>query len=77
MYIDLNAASERYINAIGKEAASRYNWEVEDWTHLNDWGSVVFGRMVSDLLVDKYARFEEFTVRNRTMSRLIREGKPV
>lgn len=46
-FIDLNLASENYVNAIGKEAASQYNLASNDWTHLNEWGGVVFARIVS------------------------------
>ncbi|KAG9893935.1 SGNH hydrolase, partial [Aureobasidium melanogenum] len=44
-YIDLNIASTEYCNAIGPEAAWKYNLNPADYTHLNGWGSVVFGRM--------------------------------
>lgn len=48
--IDLNRASTDYLNAIGEEDAYKYNLNVDDRTHLNDAGSVVFGNMVSWLL---------------------------
>jgi hypothetical protein len=75
-WIDLNAASLKYVNAIGKAAASRYNLESGDWTHLNEWGGVVFARIVSDLLVRMDGRFGEVTVKNETLSELIAQGKP-
>lgn len=80
-FIDLNKASTAYVNAIGQAGADTYNWvgngsTARDRTHLNPWGEVVFGRMVSDLLVEKYTwEFKEWTVGNETLSRLIREGK--
>jgi hypothetical protein len=74
-FIDLNIASENYVNAIGKEAASKYNWGPSDWTHLNEWGGVVFGRLVSDLLIEKFPELQEVTKPNATLSALIREGK--
>ncbi|EUC49614.1 carbohydrate esterase family 12 protein [Bipolaris oryzae ATCC 44560] len=80
-FIDLNKASTAYVNAIGQAGADTYNWvgngsTARDRTHLNPWGEVVFGRVVSDLLVEKYAgEFGQWTVRNETLSRLIREGK--
>lgn len=64
------------MNAVGKEAASKYNLASNDWTHLNAWGGVVFARIVSDLLVEKYPFFEAVTVKNETLSALIRAGKP-
>src|ERR1700761_4881350 len=33
--IDLNAASTRFINAIGQTAANKYNLAEKDYTHLN------------------------------------------
>jgi hypothetical protein len=50
-YIDLNQASIAFVNAIGKDAAQAYNLAADDRTHLNDYGSVVFGRMVADLIL--------------------------
>jgi hypothetical protein len=75
-FVDLNIASENYINAIGKTAASKYNLASNDWTHLNEWGGVVLGRLVSDLLVEKFAELREVTKNNATLSALIKEGKP-
>ncbi|KAJ4290524.1 hypothetical protein N0V90_010741 [Kalmusia sp. IMI 367209] len=76
-YIDLNIASENYVNAIGKTAASKYNLASDDWTHLNTWGGVVFARIVSDLLVEKYpSNFQAYTKANATLSSLIKAGKP-
>jgi hypothetical protein len=75
--IDLNKASTAYVNAIGQAAADKYNLASGDRTHLNDYGGVVFARIVSDLLVAAYpARFEEVTVANKTLSAAIKAGKP-
>lgn len=75
-WIDLNRASTDYVNAIGPEASWKYNWAPDDRTHLNEWGSVVFGRLVSDLLVEKYRDIEVWTKANETLSRQLREGVP-
>lgn len=76
-YIDLNLASKNYVNTIKKDAASKYNLAPDDWTHLNQWGGVVFARIVSDLLVEKYGSiFTPFTTPNATLSALIKAGKP-
>lgn len=48
--IDLNAASEKYLNAIGPKDAYTYNRIPTDYTHLNSEGSIVFGNMVASLL---------------------------
>lgn len=74
--IDLNRASTDYVNAIGAEASWRYNYLPDDRTHLNEWGSVVFGRLVSDLLVEKYKDIRVWTTANETLSRALREGVP-
>lgn len=39
------------MEAIGKDAAQAYNLNSQDETHLNGRGSVVFGRLVADLLL--------------------------
>jgi hypothetical protein len=50
-YIDLNEASTKYLDAIGQNASQTYNRIPTDYTHLNPTGSVVFGDMVSWLLL--------------------------
>lgn len=75
-FIDLNRASTDYVNAIGPNASWAYNYLPDDRTHLNDWGSVVFGRLVSDLLVEKYDDIAVWTKPNATLSEALREGIP-
>lgn len=77
-WIDLNKASEDYCNAIGPEASWKYNLDdtANDTTHLNDWGSVVFGRIVSDLLVEKYEDIARWTRPNATLTIEIERGIP-
>ncbi|KAF9267748.1 SGNH hydrolase [Marasmius fiardii PR-910] len=48
--LDLNAASIKYCEAIGPDAAHRLNRTPDDNTHLNNNGTIVFGRMVADLM---------------------------
>jgi hypothetical protein len=74
-WIDLNKASLAYVNKLGKTAASNYNLASNDWTHLNEWGGVVFARIVSDLLVEKYPVLKDVTTGNATLSALIKAGK--
>ena len=74
-FADLNIASENYVNAIGKTAASKYNLADGDWTHLNEWGGVVFARIVSDIIVAKYPEVEFAVKKNETLSALIKAGK--
>lgn len=73
-YLDLNQASIDYVNAIGESAAQVYNLVEDDRTHLNDWGSVVFGRMLADLLLEKVDGLESWIAPNETLSALIRDG---
>ncbi|KAF3045070.1 hypothetical protein E8E12_007430 [Didymella heteroderae] len=74
-WINLNEASTEYVNAIGSAAADKYNLASGDRTHVNEWGGVVFARIVSDLLVAKYAgEFAGVTERNETLSALIADG---
>lgn len=49
-FIDLNAASMGYVNALGRDNSQVYNLAEGDRTHLNKRGEKVFGRMVVDLL---------------------------
>lgn len=76
--IDLNAASIKYVTAIGKTAAYEYNWgdDKKDTTHLNPWGEVVFGRMMADLIVDALPSLESHFTANETMSQRIANGQP-
>jgi hypothetical protein len=74
--IDLNKASTNYVNAIGQAAADSYNLASDDRTHLNEWGGVVFARIVSDLLVAAYpGEFKDVTIANATLSATIKAGK--
>ncbi|KAI2634048.1 SGNH hydrolase-type esterase domain-containing protein [Xylaria nigripes] len=75
-YLDLNQASINYVDAIGEEAAQVYNLNPEDETHLNDWGSVVFGRMVADLMLEKQGDLTAWIRPNETLSNLIKNGQP-
>ena len=71
----MNDASTKYVNAIGSTSADKYNLVAGDRTHVNEWGGVVFARIVSDLLVAKYGgEFGSVTERNETLSQLIAEG---
>jgi lysophospholipase L1-like esterase len=76
-WIDLNLASEKYVSAIGETEAHKYNKDATDNVHLNKRGAVVFARIVSDLLVEKYpANFQAFAKPDADLSALIAAGKP-
>ncbi|KAI3335812.1 SGNH hydrolase-type esterase domain-containing protein [Ustulina deusta] len=76
IYLDLNQASLAYIDAIGESAAHAYNLNPDDNTHLNDWGSVVFGRLLADLLLEKKPELAQWIQANETLSELIESGLP-
>ena len=76
VFVDLNAASRRYVNAIGEAPAQAYNWGPGDRTHLNPRGTVVFGRMMADLLVRARPCWRPWVGRDETLSRLIWKGLP-
>ncbi|KAJ6494853.1 SGNH hydrolase [Mycena vitilis] len=48
--LDLHAHSIAYVEAIGPDAAHRLNRSPDDDTHLNENGTIVFGRMLADLM---------------------------
>ncbi|CZT11461.1 related to acetylesterase [Rhynchosporium agropyri] len=50
--IDLNAASMKYLNAIGETKARTYDKVLDDSTHLNPNAGLVFGNMVAGLILE-------------------------
>ncbi|KAI0471472.1 GDSL-like Lipase/Acylhydrolase [Xylariaceae sp. FL0804] len=75
-YLDLNRASLAYVDAIGDRAAQAYDLGGDDTTHLDDYGSVVFGRMVADLLIRREGCLERWIRPNRTLSYDLWHGIP-
>ncbi|RAK82132.1 SGNH hydrolase [Aspergillus fijiensis CBS 313.89] len=75
-WIDLNAASTRYLNAIGPADAWTYNLVADDQTHLNAQGSVVFGGLVAELIggVLPDLKREGFVVVEETLREDLDEG---
>ncbi|VUC20930.1 unnamed protein product [Clonostachys rosea] len=73
-YLDLNAASTSYVNAIGEEDAGYYNLNGSDGTHLSPAGEVVFGRMTLDLLLAKRKDLEVYFEPNEELSEKIARG---
>ncbi|KAI2472483.1 carbohydrate esterase family 12 protein [Annulohypoxylon bovei var. microspora] len=75
--IDLNEASLKYVDAIGKAAAQTYNYgDGTDTTHLNPHGGVVFGRVVADLITRAEPCLEKYFTPNKTLSDLIWDNLP-
>ncbi|KAI0167827.1 SGNH hydrolase-type esterase domain-containing protein [Pestalotiopsis sp. NC0098] len=69
-YLDLNKYSLEYVDAIGNTSAQAYDLGGygADTTHLNDYGSVVFGRLVADLLLQKLPELDSWFTPNETLS---------
>ncbi|KIY71492.1 carbohydrate esterase family 12 protein [Cylindrobasidium torrendii FP15055 ss-10] len=74
--IDLHATSIKYCEAIGEEACHRLNKSPDDNTHLNNDGSVVFGRMVADLILESFPDAGLPIVANEALSYNISHGIP-
>ncbi|KAI0148336.1 carbohydrate esterase family 12 protein [Hypoxylon sp. NC0597] len=76
--IDLNEASLKYVNAIGKTAAQEYNYgdDKKDTTHLNPHGEVVFGRMVADLIIREKPCLEKYFTPDKNLSDAIWNNQP-
>ncbi|KAK2052154.1 GDSL-like Lipase/Acylhydrolase [Colletotrichum caudatum] len=74
-YLDLNAASTDYVNAIGSENGHRYDLSPGDATHLNTAGEVVFGRLVADLLLEKRGGLSESVRENKALSNKLKNGE--
>ena len=75
--IDLNSESRRFVKAIGESAAHQYNLKDGDNTHLNKHGSLVFGRMVADLILDILPDLKEYFKADERMSAAIKAGKAI
>jgi lysophospholipase L1-like esterase len=72
--LDLNAASKKYVQAIGSAKADMYNLSEGDRTHLNAHGTTVFGRMVADLIVGWEGSLEDYITPDPGMSSKIAQG---
>jgi lysophospholipase L1-like esterase len=72
--LDLNAASRKYVQAIGSSNADKYNLAQGDRTHLNEHGTVVFGRMVADLIVGWKPALSAYITPDAALSKKIQQG---
>ncbi|KAK4120563.1 carbohydrate esterase family 12 protein [Parathielavia appendiculata] len=72
--LNLNAASRKYVQAIGPEKADTYNLLEGDRTHLNEHGIAVFGRMVADLIVDWRRPLRSYIAPDPEVSRKLDRG---
>ncbi|KAM0270610.1 hypothetical protein ACHAQH_009394 [Verticillium albo-atrum] len=68
-FIDLYKNSKALVEAVGEQRShDEWNLKAGDNTHLNDWGSVVFGRLVADLILEKEACLKGWIGKNETLS---------
>lgn len=84
--IDLNGASKKYVQAIGKSEAIKLDADyrdakdastTKDFTHLNAKASGLFGRMVADLLYGQVPEIGHWIKSDRALSAAIAAGKAV
>lgn len=73
--IDLNAASTKYLNAVGPDKAATYNLQPTDFTHLNSQGSVVFGNMVAVLIDEVLPQLKKYVVPVKTIATALETGE--
>lgn len=73
--IDLNAASTKYLNAIGADKAATYNLNPTDFTHLNSEGSVVFGNMVAGLIDEALPELKNYVVPVKKIATALQKGE--
>ncbi|KAG7086281.1 hypothetical protein E1B28_002245 [Marasmius oreades] len=52
--LDLHAASKKYCEAIKSTSAHKFDPAATDYTHLNNKGMIVFGRMLADLMTQDF-----------------------
>ncbi|KAJ5260589.1 SGNH hydrolase [Penicillium angulare] len=75
--IDLNKASTQYLDAIGATDSATYNRVTIDYTHLSPTGSVLFGNMVSWLLLTSTslgADLQDYTIPSPQIVVAIKNG---
>ncbi|KAL7270773.1 hypothetical protein RUND412_006505 [Rhizina undulata] len=73
-YINLLSASVEYLEKIGEVAARRLDLVDGDQTHVNVNGSIVFGRMVSDLIVERLPEVDQWVEPDEKLSQDIKNG---
>lgn len=73
--IDLNAASTKYVNAIGATNAATYNLNPTDFTHLNDQGSVVFGSLVAMLIDGRLPELKHWVEPMNSIEKALSKGQ--
>ncbi|KAJ1542822.1 hypothetical protein HK096_009035, partial [Nowakowskiella sp. JEL0078] len=74
-YLDLHKKSMKYVQAIGFDAAQRFNMVANDTTHLNSDGKIIFSRIVADLLTKKVPGLRYVIASNHSLSEKISKGE--
>jgi lysophospholipase L1-like esterase len=72
--IDLNGASEKYLNAIGEKNAHTYNLNPTDNTHVNVAGSQVFGNLVAMLIDQEVPAVKKYVVPVKSVQQALSNG---
>ncbi|TDL25647.1 SGNH hydrolase [Rickenella mellea] len=73
--LDLHKASITYLQKIGQAAANRLSRTLNDTTHLNANGTIVFGRIVANLMNASYPN-QLPIIANPTLTNQINKGIP-
>ncbi|CAE7011791.1 hypothetical protein CFE70_002121 [Pyrenophora teres f. teres 0-1] len=73
--IDLNAASTKYLNAIGADDAHKYNLNPTDNTHLNAGGSIIFGNLVAMLIDDEIPQLKSYVKPIASIQEALEKGE--
>ena len=68
LYINLNRESINYVNTISATLSCRYNYIRTDYMHLNPYGILLFGNMVSLLIDGSLGQAREWTTPNVTIA---------
>jgi len=74
--IDLWQSSVTYLQKIGPTSAHKLDLTSGDSTHINSHGSVVFGRMVADLIYNAVSESAPYISSDKALSKQISDGTP-
>ncbi|KAH7033712.1 SGNH hydrolase-type esterase domain-containing protein [Microdochium trichocladiopsis] len=75
-FVDLHRRSMDYVNAIGPASAAAYSRVPGDNVHINARGSVVFGRLVADLVSKNLPRTGAWIKKDAELTGKIQAGVP-
>lgn len=72
--VHLNEKSAAYLDSITPEDAYTYNLASDDYTHLNNDGSIVFGGLVAELLLGAFPDLAGYLQVNGSLSQALATG---